>query len=83
MRPGSTLLPFVIPKWKWKCITYDFIFGLPKLRNHRDAIWVIVDRLTKSANFIPIRMDFYLEKIGKVVYLKDCEVSRSAQGDSV
>ncbi|GJS32173.1 putative reverse transcriptase domain-containing protein [Tanacetum coccineum] len=41
--------------WKWERITMDFITKLPKTSNGHDTIWVIVDRLTKSAHFIPTR----------------------------
>ncbi|GJZ31589.1 reverse transcriptase domain-containing protein [Tanacetum coccineum] len=44
-----------IPIWKWERITMDFITKLPKTLNGHDTIWVIVDRLTKSAHFIPTR----------------------------
>ncbi|GJV39540.1 reverse transcriptase domain-containing protein [Tanacetum coccineum] len=44
-----------IPMWKWERITMDFVTKLPKTSTGHDAIWVIVDRLTKSAHFIPIR----------------------------
>ncbi|GKA09159.1 putative reverse transcriptase domain-containing protein [Tanacetum coccineum] len=44
-----------IPMWKWERITMDFITKLPKTSNEHDTIWVIVDRLTKSAHFIPTR----------------------------
>ncbi|GJX27119.1 putative reverse transcriptase domain-containing protein [Tanacetum coccineum] len=41
--------------WKWERITMDFVMKLPKTSNRHDIIWVIVDRLTKSAHFIPTR----------------------------
>ena len=41
-----------IPQWKWERITMDFITKLPKMASGHDTIWVIVDRLTKSAHFI-------------------------------
>nr|GFA29634.1 putative reverse transcriptase domain-containing protein [Tanacetum cinerariifolium] len=46
-----------IPKWKWEKITIDFITKLPRTNNGHDAIWVIVDRLTKYAHFLAIRED--------------------------
>ncbi|GJZ94355.1 putative reverse transcriptase domain-containing protein [Tanacetum coccineum] len=45
-------------EWKWDKITMDLITMLPKSRSRHDAIWVIVDRLTKSANFLAIHEDF-------------------------
>ena len=50
-RPAGPLQPLQIPEWKWEMITMDFVSGFPKRRKGNDAIWVIVDRLTKSALF--------------------------------
>jgi hypothetical protein len=50
------LKPLLILKWKWDEIAIDFILGLPKTPTGEDSIWVVVDRLTKSAHFIPIRL---------------------------
>ena len=44
-----------IPEWKWERIAMDFVVGLPKTLGKFDSIWVIVDRLTKSAHFIRLR----------------------------
>ncbi|XP_052478449.1 uncharacterized protein LOC128033986 [Gossypium raimondii] len=49
--------PLLIPEWKWDRITMDFVAGLPLTPRKKDAIWVIVDRLTKSAHFILIKRD--------------------------
>ncbi|KAM1302324.1 hypothetical protein ACFX2H_013265 [Malus domestica] len=45
--------PLPVPQWKWENITMDFVYKLPRTRNGFDGVWVIVDRLTKSAHFIP------------------------------
>ncbi|KAH9744058.1 hypothetical protein KPL70_003528 [Citrus sinensis] len=50
--PAGTLQMLPIPQWKWEHITMDFLFGLPRSRRGCDCIWVIVDRLTKSAHFL-------------------------------
>ncbi|KAL5556030.1 hypothetical protein UlMin_038266 [Ulmus minor] len=52
--------------WKWEQITMDFVVGLPKTTKSHDAIWVIVDRLTKSAHFIPIKMTYSLEQLAEL-----------------
>nr|GEU91983.1 putative reverse transcriptase domain-containing protein [Tanacetum cinerariifolium] len=54
-RPSGVLVQPVIPKWNWDNITIDFITKLPKSSQGFDTIWVIVDRLTKSAHFLPTR----------------------------
>ncbi|KAA3461229.1 DNA/RNA polymerases superfamily protein [Gossypium australe] len=48
----AELKPITIPEWKWERITMDFVMGLPLSPKKQDAIWVIVDRLMKSAHFI-------------------------------
>ena len=62
-RPGGQLQPLEIPSWKWDDITCDFVVGLPRTRKGNDAIWVVVDRLTKSAHFIPVKMTMSIEKL--------------------
>ncbi|GJZ26208.1 putative reverse transcriptase domain-containing protein [Tanacetum coccineum] len=59
-----------IPQWKWENITMDFVTKLPKTTTGQDTIWVIVDRLTKSAHFLPMREDDSLEKLMRQ-YLKE------------
>ncbi|KAH9763231.1 Endonuclease [Citrus sinensis] len=51
-RPAGTLQTLPIPQWKWEHITMDFVSGLPRSRRGCDCIWVIVDRLMKSAHFL-------------------------------
>ncbi|GJY37225.1 reverse transcriptase domain-containing protein [Tanacetum coccineum] len=55
-----------IPEWKWEKITMDFVTKLPKSSSRHDTIWVVVDRLTKSAHFLPIREDYKMEKLAKI-----------------
>nr|GEW79504.1 putative reverse transcriptase domain-containing protein [Tanacetum cinerariifolium] len=61
-KPSGLLVQLEIPKWKWEKITMDFITKLPKTTNSYDTIWVIVDRLTKSAHFLPMRENDPIEK---------------------
>ncbi|GJW84657.1 putative reverse transcriptase domain-containing protein, partial [Tanacetum coccineum] len=69
-RPSGLLVQPDIPQWKWDNITMDFVTKLPKLSQGYDTIWVIVDRLTKSAIFVPMRETDPLEKLARL-YLKE------------
>ncbi|GKE81450.1 putative reverse transcriptase domain-containing protein [Tanacetum coccineum] len=62
-KPSGLLVQPEIPQWKWENITMDFVTKLPKTATGQDTIWVIVDRLTKSAHFLPMRKDDTLEKL--------------------
>ena len=55
LRPAGPLQPLSIPSWKWEDISMDLIVGFPKTSKGYDSIWVIVDRLTKSAHFLPVK----------------------------
>ncbi|GJY96423.1 reverse transcriptase domain-containing protein [Tanacetum coccineum] len=65
-RPSGLLQQPEIPEWKWDKITMDFITKLPRSKSGNDTIWVIVDRLTKSAHFLAIREDYSTEKLAKI-----------------
>ena len=54
-RTKGELQPIQIPQWKWDDISMDFIMGLPWTVNGYDRIWVIVDKFSKSAHFLPIK----------------------------
>ncbi|GJR61779.1 putative reverse transcriptase domain-containing protein [Tanacetum coccineum] len=69
-KPSGLLVQPEIPKWKWENITMDFVTKLPRTAAGQDTIWVIVDRLTKSAHFLPMREDDTLEKLTRQ-YLKE------------
>ncbi|GJU29063.1 putative reverse transcriptase domain-containing protein [Tanacetum coccineum] len=68
-KPSGLLVQPEIPMWKWERITMDFITKLPKTSNGHDTIWVIVDRLTKSAHFIPTREIDSMETLTRL-YIK-------------
>ncbi|GJX23863.1 putative reverse transcriptase domain-containing protein [Tanacetum coccineum] len=65
-RPSGLLVQPEIPEWKWDNITMDFVTKLPKSSQGLDTIWVIVDRLTKSDPFLPIRETDPLDKLAKL-----------------
>ncbi|GJT60438.1 putative reverse transcriptase domain-containing protein [Tanacetum coccineum] len=69
-KPSCLLVQPEIPEWKWEKITMDFVTKLPKATNGYDTIWVIVDRLTKSAHFLPMRETDPIEKLMKL-YMKE------------
>uniref|UniRef100_A0A2N9FVM9 RNA-directed DNA polymerase n=1 Tax=Fagus sylvatica TaxID=28930 RepID=A0A2N9FVM9_FAGSY len=65
-RPGGLLQPLPIPEWKWEHISMDFVTGFPRTPSGNDSIWVIVDRLTKSAHFLAIKVGLSLERLAKL-----------------
>ena len=65
-KPSGLMEPLFVPEWKWDGISMDFVSGLPRTSKNCDSIWVIVDRLTKSAHFIPIRMDYPMERLAEL-----------------
>nr|GEU87393.1 reverse transcriptase domain-containing protein [Tanacetum cinerariifolium] len=69
-KPFGLLVQPMIPVWKWENITMDFITKLPKTSTGQDTIWVIVDRLTKSAHFLPMKETGSMEKLTRQ-YLKE------------
>ncbi|GKE02755.1 putative reverse transcriptase domain-containing protein [Tanacetum coccineum] len=69
-KPSSLLIQPKIPTWKWEIITMEFVTKLPKTSNGHDTIWVIVDRLTKSAHFIPTREMDSMETLTRL-YIKE------------
>ncbi|GKD25653.1 putative reverse transcriptase domain-containing protein [Tanacetum coccineum] len=74
-RPSGLLVQPKIPEWKWDNITMDFVTKLPKSSQGYDTIWVIVDRLTKSAIFTPMRETDTLDKLARM-YLKEVVTRR-------
>ena len=65
-KPAGKIQLLPIPVWKWEKITMDFVTGLPRTQRQHDVIWVIVDRLTKSAYFLPVSNDDPLEKLAQL-----------------
>ncbi|GJX30250.1 putative reverse transcriptase domain-containing protein [Tanacetum coccineum] len=69
-RPSGLLQEHEIPVWKWEGIAMDFVTKLPRTSSGHDIIWVIVDRLTKSAHFLPMRGDYKMDKWARL-YLNE------------
>ncbi|GJV71771.1 reverse transcriptase domain-containing protein [Tanacetum coccineum] len=69
-KPSGLLVQPEIPRWKWEDITMDFVTKLLKTSTSQDTIWVIIDRLTKSAYFLPIKENDSMEKLTRQ-YLKE------------
>ncbi|GKC40560.1 putative nucleotidyltransferase, ribonuclease H, partial [Tanacetum coccineum] len=69
-KPSGLLVQLKIPQWKWENITMYFVTKFPKTESGQDMIWVIVDRLTKSAHFLPMRENDSTEKLTRQ-YLKE------------
>nr|GEY68823.1 putative reverse transcriptase domain-containing protein [Tanacetum cinerariifolium] len=65
-KPSGLLQQPEIPEWKWENITMDFVNKLPRTRSGHDSIWVIVDRLTKSAHFLAVYDDYKTEKLARL-----------------
>ncbi|GJW73539.1 putative reverse transcriptase domain-containing protein [Tanacetum coccineum] len=69
-KPSGLLQQPKIPEWKWEKIMMDFVLGLSRTPSGYDSIWVIVDRLTKSAHFLPMKKTDSMEKLTQL-YLKE------------
>jgi hypothetical protein len=66
MKPRGLLQLLSILEWKWDDISMDFIVSLPMTARKFDSIWVIVDRLSKSAHFIPVNTKYRVEKYAEI-----------------
>lgn len=69
-KPAGLLNPLDIPEWKWKNITMDYVVGFLKSARGNNAIWVVVDRITKSTHFLPVKMTFSLDQLAQL-YIKE------------
>ena len=61
--PSGFLNPISISQWKWDNITMNFVSGFPLTQKKHDSVWVIVDRLTKSSHFLPVRLDYSMDRL--------------------
>jgi hypothetical protein len=82
IRDLGLLQPLQIPQWKWDEIGMDFIVGLPRTRTGYDSIWVVVDRLTKAAHFIPVKTT-YNSGVSQTIHGSDCVLVWRSEEDSI
>ena len=68
--PSGLVQPIRISEWKWDRITIDFVVGLLLTGRKHNSVWVVVDRLTKSAHFLLVRTDYLLDKLAEL-YIKE------------
>ena len=69
-KPTGLLQPLEVVEWKWEHVTMDFVTHLLRTPQGHDAVWVIVDRLTKSAHFLAMQMTFTLERFCRL-YIRE------------
>ncbi|KAL4324888.1 hypothetical protein GQ457_11G023450 [Hibiscus cannabinus] len=67
---SGLLQPLRIPEWKWERITMDFVTGLPMTPSKKDSVWVIVDRFTKCAHFLPVHTTYTYDKLAEL-YIRE------------
>ncbi|WVZ63641.1 hypothetical protein U9M48_013255 [Paspalum notatum var. saurae] len=84
LKPTGMLQPLAVPAWKWEDIHMDFIVGLPRTQKGYDSIWVIIDRFTKSAHFIPVKTTYRAKQyaelyISRIVSLHEFAYNNSYQ----
>ncbi len=79
-RPAGLLQPLAIPEWKFDHIEMDFVTGFPKSKRGNGAIFVVIDKLTKVAHFLPIRVN-HCSSIGGTLYLLNCLSARHSAVD--
>ena len=82
-KPAGLLQPLEIPQWKWEHLAIDFISSLPITSRGNNAIWVIVDRLTKSARFIPLKTGKKMQMLSLAQTFVNEIVSRHGQPASI
>ncbi|GKC87992.1 putative reverse transcriptase domain-containing protein [Tanacetum coccineum] len=65
-KPSCLLQQPDIPEWKWERIAMDFMTELPRTSSGHDTTWIIINRLTKSAHFLPIREDYKMDRLARL-----------------
>ncbi|GJV28000.1 hypothetical protein Tco_1384448 [Tanacetum coccineum] len=78
-RASGLLQPLEIPVWKWDQKLWISLQGLTRTQRKHDAIWVVVDRLTKTAHFLPIRKDFSISRLAEMFQQEIVRLHGSSQ----
>ncbi|WRX26670.1 Reverse transcriptase domain - like 10 [Theobroma cacao] len=65
-KPARLLQPFPVHEWKWEHIAMDFVMGLPRTNRGYNSIWIVVDRLTKSTHFLPVKTTYGAAQYARV-----------------
>ena len=65
-KPARLLQPLPIPEWKWEMIIMDFVSRLPRGKKGNNAIWVIIDQLSKFTLFLQVKMTDPIDKLAKI-----------------
>ena len=81
LEPAGLLQPLPVPQWKWDEICMDFVVRLPKIPRENNAIWVVVDMLTKLAHFIPIRTTYHADQLAQLYVSKIVSLPRTITSD--
>jgi len=68
LKSAGELQPLPIPAWKWDDISMDFIVGLPKIAKGFDSIWVIMDCLSKTTHFLPVKILYLASTYAKIYF---------------
>ena len=69
-RPTGLLQPLSVSEWKWDHITMDFVSGLPQTSRGHNTVWVVVDRLTKSAHFLAMKTTDSLSTLSHLYFVE-------------
>jgi hypothetical protein len=83
LKHGGLLQPLGIIEWKWDDISMDFIVGLSMMACKLDLIWVIVDRLSKSAHFIPVNTNCKVQKYAEIYIAHVLLLAQSSKDDNL
>jgi hypothetical protein len=81
LKSAGMLQPLPIPSWKWEDISMNFITGLPKTSRGFDSIWVIVDRLAKSAHFVPVKTNHRASRYAENICCLNYEFAWNTQNN--